>query len=294
MDEQRRDAHLTPPVTSEDLAAYAVDAVDADERAAIDQRLRQDPALREELAALREGAAGLSEGVEAQPPAALRSTILSHLAETPQESADEQTAGETPTHATAHGSDEHVASAHDRTSVPDRLGSRTPGTRPPGRGGPHTRRRRPRAVLGMLGAMVVLVGLGVTAALTLPQPEERAPSALEQVVGAADARQVADAPPASDGGGSGHVVVVASAQRDAAVLQAQDLPAPPAGHAYQIWWLHGKGTPVSAGTFTPDARGQSRVLLSGTMGSADGVAVTVEPAGGSAQPTTEPVHVFTL
>jgi anti-sigma-K factor RskA len=58
-------------------AAYALDALDADETAAYEEHLAQCERCRTELAELREGAAALAFGVESPaPPPALRARIL--------------------------------------------------------------------------------------------------------------------------------------------------------------------------------------------------------------------------
>jgi anti-sigma-K factor RskA len=74
---------------------------------------------------------------------------------------------------------------------------------------------------------------------------------------------------------------------------AYNLPAATAGHTYQLWLVTRDQKKVSAGTFTPDERGSALVratyALSGDSLAA--IAVTNEPAGGSAQPTTTPFLV---
>lgn len=79
---------------------------------------------------------------------------------------------------------------------------------------------------------------------------------------------------------------------DAWVFIANDLPAAPAGRTYQLW-LVTAGAPVSAGTFAPDSTGTAlvRATYRLTPDQLKAVAVTVEPAGGVAAPTTTPVLV---
>lgn len=75
-----------------------------------------------------------------------------------------------------------------------------------------------------------------------------------------------------------------------AVLILEDLPALTADRVYQMWLIEPNGGRVSAGLFRPE-RGQvyttqvisSQQIMSGFVG----LGVTVEPAGGSAQPTGE-------
>ena len=67
------------------------------------------------------------------------------------------------------------------------------------------------------------------------------------------------------------------------VLVLQNLAAPPAGKTYEAWVIAG-GAPQPAGVF---ASGHV-VLLTRPVGRGARVALTVEPAGGSARPTRAP------
>lgn len=80
--------------------------------------------------------------------------------------------------------------------------------------------------------------------------------------------------------------LIASPQRDAAVLLASGLHAPGAGRAYQVWLLR-NGQPVPNTLFTIDRRGRgvSVVRVGGPLRDYDTVAVTPEPASGSPGPT---------
>ena len=51
---------------------------------------------------------------------------------------------------------------------------------------------------------------------------------------------------------------------------------------------------TSAGLLGVDAEGSGQALLTGQATPTDKVAMTVEPAGGSAQPTTDPLVVLSL
>ena len=62
--------------------------------------------------------------------------------------------------------------------------------------------------------------------------------------------------------------------------------AAPSGKTYQAWVIPPGGKPISAGVF---AGGRTSVDLETKAHPGDTVAVTVEPAGGSPQPTTQPI-----
>lgn len=71
------------------------------------------------------------------------------------------------------------------------------------------------------------------------------------------------------------------------IFVASGLDEAPAGHTYQLWFIK-NGTPVSGGTF--EMKGGLAVLENHKQVSAyDGAAVTIEPEGGSDQPTTQPI-----
>lgn len=82
----------------------------------------------------------------------------------------------------------------------------------------------------------------------------------------------------------GSVVVPASGAPAYLIL---DVPAAPSGKVWEAWILNGE-RPIGAGI--TDARsGVTTILLTAPLGTGDGVAVTLEPAGGSLVPTTAPV-----
>ncbi|CAN5842175.1 hypothetical protein BH18ACI5_BH18ACI5_18880 [soil metagenome] len=78
------------------------------------------------------------------------------------------------------------------------------------------------------------------------------------------------------------------------VFSASRLPAPGAGKTYQLWLLT-RGGPVSGGWITPDASGRVTLALETVPLGADrrltGALVTLEPEGGSPQPSADQVLV---
>jgi anti-sigma-K factor RskA len=59
--------------------AYAVDALDAEEKALFEQHLAACPACQAEVATLREATASLAQSVETDPPPALRDRLLAEI-----------------------------------------------------------------------------------------------------------------------------------------------------------------------------------------------------------------------
>ncbi|MCX4572407.1 anti-sigma factor [Streptomyces sp. NBC_01571] len=92
-------------------------------------------------------------------------------------------------------------------------------------------------------------------------------------------------------GGAGGTVVV-SASRDKAVFISSEMAKPPSGKVYQLWF-DDAGTMRSAGLMDPH-RTSEAVLLDGNVAKASGMGITVEPAGGSARPTSAPLALLDL
>ena len=76
---------------------------------------------------------------------------------------------------------------------------------------------------------------------------------------------------------------------DRAVLVAENMPPVPEGKTYQIWVIKGEA-PKPSGLFEPRGESVAAVVETPVEG-ADAVAVTVEPEGGSKEPTTDPMLV---
>jgi anti-sigma-K factor RskA len=74
-----------------------------------------------------------------------------------------------------------------------------------------------------------------------------------------------------------------------------DLATPPRGHVYQAWTLpKGSKTMAPSLTFVPDSHGVAFVSLPAGASDTSAVAVSLEPEGGSKQPTTKPLIVVPL
>jgi anti-sigma-K factor RskA len=71
-----------------------------------------------------------------------------------------------------------------------------------------------------------------------------------------------------------------------ATLHVTGLPAAPRGKTYEAWVIPARGLPKPAGLFHSGEN--ATVQLRGTVPQNATVALTVEPAGGSKQPTTKP------
>ena len=91
----------------------------------------------------------------------------------------------------------------------------------------------------------------------------------------------------------GVATVVLAADRHELAVVTTGLPALPSGQVYQLW-LIGKPKIVSAGLLPPAKNGQTPAVLATGVVKGDTLGLTVEPAGGSAQPTTTPILALPL
>jgi anti-sigma-K factor RskA len=105
------------------------------------------------------------------------------------------------------------------------------------------------------------------------------------IVNAPDARRV-------DGRSSatGATSVVTSRSLNKALITTERLQPLSGSRTYQFWYM-GSGAPRSAGTLNPGSGedGGTHTLVSSDVGNAQQIGVTVEPEGGSKQPTSAPV-----
>lgn len=251
--------------------AYAVDALDSDERAAFEQHLAQCPECQAEVASLREAATQLAATTETQPPASLRGSVLAGITTIrPLPPLEPPSAG-------------HAADAMTATADPADIVA-------PDAGADHVvvpLRPRRRASWLLAAAAAVLVGIGGLAWSPWSHNTGRSQlTATEQVLRADDAQRQEKT---IDGA---HATIVRSASLGQAVLIADKMPDAPTGKDYQLWLdIPGQGM-VSAGLMPRDAKQPVTVLLKGDARKAVGAGITVEPAGGSTKPTSQPIALF--
>jgi anti-sigma-K factor RskA len=112
-------------------------------------------------------------------------------------------------------------------------------------------------------------------------------SAIAAVLAAPDAR-IESLPAAG-----GTVTAVVSLHQAEAVVTTSALPALPGTRVYQLWVMTSAGAAKSAGLLTVTSSGTtSAPLLAGGVLPGDRLGITVEPSGGTAQPTTTPIVVM--
>ncbi|MEU9311197.1 anti-sigma factor [Streptomyces sp. NPDC048256] len=154
------------------------------------------------------------------------------------------------------------------------------------------------ALAASIAAAAVLGGIAVrqhveaddarTRAALAEQQARTAGAAITEVLTAPDATVHS----ASLTGGTAAAVVV-SLDEARAVFAAYGLPALTGGKVYELWYAAEAGDVRPAGLVTGSAPNGSHVLK-GSPADAVAVGITVEPAGGSPQPTTEPLGIIPI
>jgi anti-sigma-K factor RskA len=132
-----------------------------------------------------------------------------------------------------------------------------------------------------VAAAIVVIGgaLLVTRDADAPTDEDL----MAQVLDDADAVSVQLA------GETGSLRVVKSDDHDATVLVGDGVIVPADDEVLQLWAIE-DGQPASMDVFRPDDEGHVAVVMEGTEPAGVLYAVTVEPDGGSEQPTSEPIY----
>ncbi len=85
---------------------------------------------------------------------------------------------------------------------------------------------------------------------------------------------------------------VAAIDEDRVILVAENMPSVPEDRTLQIWVIH-DDVPTPSGLFDPDGN-MTAAAVTTPIEKADAIAVTVEPAGGSEKPTSDPVLLTEL
>ena len=264
--------------------AYALGALDESEREDFENYLATSEEARAELAAFTDTAVmlGMSTTPVAPPPS-LKGDIMARIAQTPQLPAlDHDAAQPEKTQMKADAASATVTSMFaERGTGPGASGSTAE------RKAARRWYARPANILIAAAAAAVIFVGGTALGTALNPPTSQQPS--PQAVGLTEISAAADAQRAEAAvAGGGNATVIWSGQLGRSAVVISDLPALPADKTYELWYIDSAGV-TSAGTFDAAETGKTVRVLDGKMSEGDTIGITVEPAGGSKKPTTEPV-----
>jgi anti-sigma-K factor RskA len=211
------------------VAAYALDAVDDQERTEFEAHLETCADCRAELADLTGAVDHLATVESTEPPAHLKDSVMSAI--------------------------------DDRPTSLD-----------------HRRRNRMVTRFVGLAAVAAMIIFGIVFV------NGRETRQIDAVLNSPDAVQTAM------NGTHGTAAFTFSADRGEGVFHGENLVDLPDDQVYQLWVIAG-AAPIPSSTFTPQGNGE--VLMAG-LSPGQVIAYTVEPAGGSQSPTTDPLAAAEL
>ncbi|MGW0508660.1 anti-sigma factor [Streptomyces olivaceoviridis] len=257
-------------------APYALDALEPGERRRFEKHLAGCDRCAAEVRELAEDAVRLAWSTAAPPPPALRERVLAAVRTTPQEPARGR------------------AGARGRTPARERAPQLPPhvwGAQPPPGRARASRARRPLlvpfATVTAAAALVVASLFAVQAHRTEDRlaVERTRAREIAHVLAAPDARAAS-----SEDARGRSIGVIASASEREAVVTLSGYGTPSGGRVHQLWLMRPRVRPRSLGLLA----GDTPLVAKGLDASSTSLAVTVEPDGGSAQPTGQPLVQLTL
>ncbi len=241
--------------------AYAMDALPEPEHSDFERHVRQCDDCAREVRELRETAARLGMTAVTTPPDGLKQRVLAEVARVRQDPP-------------------HTPEAPGDESGPTPL-------RRPRRAPWSTRLAAAAAVLGIAAAGA----FGAMAWQTeqqLNEAQQRLERGNDRGVAMSELLRAEDARIVTASADGMRATTVMSQNLDRAMFISTGIERPPAGRTYQVWFI-GQGGATSAGLIEQDRAGTMTPIMAPIPPGARAMGVTLEPAGGSPQPTTKPV-----
>ncbi|MCQ9166168.1 anti-sigma factor domain-containing protein [Arthrobacter sp. STN4] len=258
--------------------SYALNALTPAERDAFERHALDNPDTLEEVRSLSQTAALLAYDTTAQtPPPEVKAHIMAAIRNTRQ----------LPATAIAHDPTPARNGARETTRAGARRRRSTP------------ERRRWVPALAAAATLLLLAGTGGWAIgqatshqglehqLAQAQASQAHQQALLAIMAAPDAKVATTTLP-----GNATITIAWSTHANHAAITTHDLPTLPNGKTYELWYItttttHPAGLLPTTPTTTPQ-------LLNGTLNNATHIGITIEPPGGSPQPTTTPILLQTI
>jgi anti-sigma-K factor RskA len=243
------------------VGAYAMDAISAPDRERFERHLAGCEECQQEIASLREATALLGTAAAEPLPTGLKERVMAAAAMTRQQP---------PV-------DEAEAAAHARRErVTARAGTWLRSLGWPG--------RLALAAAGAAAAAVLAIAVmfGVDNG-SMQQQLDQAQASSQQIAAVLTAYDAVMTTGPVTGGGTATIVM--SHSRHALVFTAHGLHALPASRGYELWLIGPAGTrPV--GMLPAGSDGMTGPVIASGLRQGDHLALTAEPSGGTAHPTT--------
>jgi anti-sigma-K factor RskA len=233
---------------------YVLDALPDDERAGFETHLADCAACRQEVAELIEVSARLGSAAAAEPPDRLKGSVMAAIGTTRQLPPQPR----------------HRGAPADEPAPP------------------RTYTRRNLFALAAAGLAVAGAGGFAVDQYRDATRARQETAQLAALLAAPDARTARG--PVK---GGGRATVVSSRSQDTAMVILDALPEAPDAHEYQLWFLDDEQNARSIGLIGGKPARTSTVTAGG-LGDAAAFGLTVEPDGGSPEPTTDPLTVLRM
>lgn len=281
--------------------AYAVDALDNDERTAFKAHLETCSSCRVEVIGLREAAIAIAGVAPIEPPIELRSRLLAAVSQTRQlppivsepaqppfaePASDPSEATILPVAASvmvphqAEPADSAESARSAEQNSPNDASVAIPGAQSTVI--PLSRRQRARRGWALVAAAAVLIA---SVGAWRPWQDSDQVGPVDSIMAAADVQKMEEVLP--DGGS---MTVYRSVSLDKAAVVTHNLPSAGPGKIYEVWFQDDAGSMIPAAVLPTNK--SVEVVLLGSASEATAAGVTVEPVGGSPSPTSDPVMLF--
>jgi len=259
--------------------SYALDALPPDELDEYERHLTRCGSCAAEVRGLRETAGRLALAVAEPAPAPMRARVMA---------AAERTRQLPPL-----TGESHAQGARSLRSIRSERQAR--------RG--HRIHRGPAVWIPRISVAVAAAAVAVASVFGVQQhdAQQRLADAENQLTAARTHNQQLDTVLA---GGDLHLVsnktslggsvsAIVSPSQAKLVVVTSGLPALPAGKVYELWLL-GKSVAVPSGLLTAAAHGRTIPVVASGLVKGYSLGITVEPAGGTLKPTTNPILAMPL
>ena len=251
-----RKAHGREPHTL--AGAYAMDAIPAPDQARFERHLAGCEECAQEIAGLREATARLATATATPPPAGLKERVLAAAALTRQQPPPVSQAGAEAGTSRMRA----IVSWFRALALPRRMAVAA-------------------AALAAVAVLAAAVVFGVANGTMRDQLSADQASS-QQIAAVLTARDATMMTGAVTGGGT--VTIVMSHSMRALVFTAADLRALPASRGYELWLIGPAGDrPVAM--LPPGPHHMTGPVIASGLRAGDHLALTAEPAGGTARPT---------